>query len=84
MLNIAVYRQLSTNGVYYGTRLGKKVAWKTGFPFSVVRHPQYVGAVLTIWGFVTLVWGQAPPGLVTLAVYWTLLYVITALHEQFI
>jgi methylene-fatty-acyl-phospholipid synthase len=83
-LNVAVYRRLGDNGVYYGTKLGKKVAWKTGFPFSVIRHPQYVGAVLTIGGFVALVWGQAPNGVITLGAYWALLYCITALQEQFL
>lgn len=84
VLNIAVYRRLTNTGVYYGTKLGKKVAWKTGFPFNVVGHPQYVGAVFTIWGLATLVWGQSPPGTITLAVYWTLLYGIAALQEQFL
>jgi protein-S-isoprenylcysteine O-methyltransferase Ste14 len=36
-------------GVYYGTRLGATVPWVEGFPFNVVRHPQYVGAVLSLW-----------------------------------
>jgi hypothetical protein len=27
-------------GVYYGIKLGRKVPWATGFPFSVAPHPQ--------------------------------------------
>jgi methylene-fatty-acyl-phospholipid synthase len=25
--------------------------WCRAFPFSVLQHPQYVGTVLSIWGF---------------------------------
>lgn len=84
VLNIAVYQTLSTNGVYYGAKLGKKVAWKHGFPFNTVSHPQYLGAVLTIWGLTSLLWDVSPPGITTLAVYWSLLYAITAFWEQFL
>jgi methylene-fatty-acyl-phospholipid synthase len=27
------------------------VRWTQGFPFSLFKHPQYVGTVLSIWGF---------------------------------
>ncbi|KAK9903233.1 hypothetical protein WJX75_000389 [Coccomyxa subellipsoidea] len=84
VLNISVYNTLSTNGVYYGTKLGKKVAWQHGFPFNTVSHPQYLGAVLTVWGIASLLWDVSPPGLATLAGYWTLLYGITAFWEQFL
>lgn len=84
VLNISVYQTLSSNGVYYGTKFGKKVVWVRKFPFSVVSHPQYIGVVLTIWGVTSLLLNQSPPGLVTLAAYWTLLYAITAMWEQFL
>lgn len=61
-----------------------QVAWHEEFPFNVVSHPQYVGAVLTVAGFTALVYGQAPNGALTLAGYWTLLYIITAVKEQFL
>ena len=38
-------------GVFYGDRLGYALTWWTAFPFSLLSHPQYVGALLTIWGF---------------------------------
>ena len=79
-----MYQALGSNGVHYGVKFLKKVAWQRGFPFNVVRHPQYVGAVLTIWGCLALVWGQAPGGMLTLALYWTLLYAATALWEDFL
>jgi methylene-fatty-acyl-phospholipid synthase len=51
VFNFGVFYQLGSVGVFYGNRFGYDVAWNTAFPFSVLRHPQYVGAVLSIWGF---------------------------------
>jgi methylene-fatty-acyl-phospholipid synthase len=50
LLSAAVFRKLGNAGVFYGNRLGHELPWVTGFPFNVVRHPQYVGTVLSIWG----------------------------------
>jgi phosphatidyl-N-methylethanolamine N-methyltransferase len=50
-LNWSVFYRLRTVGVLYGDRLGHEVPWCRGFPFSLCSHPQYVGVVLTIWGF---------------------------------
>ena len=61
-----------------------QVAWHKEFPFNLVSHPQYVGAVLTIAGFSALVYGQAPQGAMTLAGYWASLYAVIALQEQFL
>jgi len=54
-LNYSVFRRLGRIGVFYGNRFGHEVPWCTDFPFSVLAHPQYVGAVLSIWGFFLLV-----------------------------
>jgi phosphatidyl-N-methylethanolamine N-methyltransferase len=51
ILNWSVFYRLGMIGVFYGDRLGYRVPWCHGFPFSMFLHPQYVGAVLTIWGF---------------------------------
>jgi len=51
LLNLGVFVQLGKIGVFYGNKLGYRVPWCRGFPFSVLRHPQYVGTVLSIWGF---------------------------------
>ena len=50
MLNAAVFVRLGVTGVFYGNRFGHAVHWRYGFPFSWIRHPQYVGTVATIWG----------------------------------
>lgn len=50
-LNVAVFHRLGHDGVFYGVRFGREVPWCREFPFSVLDHPQYVGTLLTIWGF---------------------------------
>lgn len=54
-LNAGVFRALGTAGVFYGNRFGRQIPWSRGFPFSLVAHPQYLGATLTIWGVFLLV-----------------------------
>lgn len=83
-LNVGIYRAIGKPGVYYGCRLGESVPWHDGFPFNVVRHPQYVGAVLTVWGMVSLVFRTTHPGLLGVATFWTTLYTITALIEDYL
>lgn len=53
-LNLSVFRALGKIGVFYGNRLGHHVPWQHRFPFTWFGHPQYVGTVLTIWGFFVL------------------------------
>ena len=50
-LNWSVFYRLGTVGVFYGDRLGHDVPRCRDFPFSLFTHPQYVGTVLSIWGF---------------------------------
>ena len=52
--------------------------------FDGLLSLQYVGSVLSIWGGVILAFHQSPPGLVALATYWSLLYLITGAVEQFL
>jgi phosphatidyl-N-methylethanolamine N-methyltransferase len=51
VLNFSVFYRLGETGVFYGNRFGYEVPWSTEFPFSLVKHPQYLGAVMSIWGF---------------------------------
>ena len=40
-LNVAIYRAIGNDGVYYGFKLGRTVPWCSGFPFNIgLRHPQ--------------------------------------------
>ena len=54
LLNLGVFWRLGRDGVFYGQRFGHKLPWVVGFPFSVTAHPQYLGVVLTVWGFFLL------------------------------
>jgi methylene-fatty-acyl-phospholipid synthase len=84
-LNVGIFSAIGHDGVYYGFKLGRKIPWVTGWPFDSVSHPQYVGSVLTIWGFVALVWSQYPSlELLTAAGFWTLVYAVTAVQEQYL
>ena len=49
VLNAGVFLQLGRRGVFYGNRFGHDIPFCTGFPFSIVRHPQYFGSVLVLW-----------------------------------
>jgi len=51
MLNVSVFHRLGKIGVFYGNKLGYKIPWSRKFPFSCLKHPQYIGALLSIWGF---------------------------------
>ena len=51
ILNAAVFQRLGMAGVFYGNRFGRPLPRVTVFPFSWFSHPQYVGALMTVWGF---------------------------------
>lgn len=81
LLNLAVFARLGRTGVFYGNRLGHHVPWCLGFPFSVVRHPQYVGTVLSIWGlFIAMRWPA--PDWAALPLLQTVYYLLGARAEQ--
>lgn len=80
-LNYTVFHRLGRVGVFYGSRFGHVVPWCTEFPFSVLRHPQYVGAVLSIWGLFLLL-GFPHDGWFVLPALETMYYAIGAYLEQ--
>ena len=80
-LNVSVFKALGRIGVFYGSRFGYYVPWRFTFPFSLVAHPQYVGALLTIWGFFVLTRYPAPDWPV-LPVLETLFYASIARVEE--
>jgi methylene-fatty-acyl-phospholipid synthase len=81
VLNVGVFARLGRTGVFYGNRLGHHVAWCQGFPFSVVRHPQYVGTALSIWGFFLAMRYPAPDWM-ALPLISTVYYVVSSHVEQ--
>jgi hypothetical protein len=74
-LNLSVFRSLGRTGVFYGSRFGHDVPWRVTFPFSWLDHPQYVGALLTIWGFFVLTRYPAPD--------WTALPLLETVYYAF-
>jgi methylene-fatty-acyl-phospholipid synthase len=80
-LNLSVFARLGRVGVFYGNRLGRHLPWCQGFPFSVVRHPQYVGTVLSIWGFFVIMRHPAADWM-ALPLLETLYYAVGAIVEQ--
>lgn len=54
VLSSAVFWRLGRVGVFYGHNFGHHVPYCRAFPFSLCEHPQYFGAVLSIWGLFLL------------------------------
>ena len=81
LLNVSVFWRLGKVGVFYGNRLGHEVPWVAGFPFSVVPHPQYLGTLVSIWGFFLIMRHPYPDWLV-LPLISTLYYLMAMRLEQ--
>lgn len=84
-LNVGVYKTIGRDGVYYGNKLGGKLGpWVTGFPFNVVPHPQYSGAVMSIWGVFLLTCMDPAHFLrgIVIMTAWTLFYAMSAFIES--
>lgn len=83
-LNLGTYRAIGLTGVYYGTRLGRHVPWVDGWPFKYIDHPQYCGSAMTVWGALALLHSAMPmPLSIGIAVYWTGLYIVSAILEHY-
>jgi hypothetical protein len=54
-LNLSVFYRLGKSGVFTAIDFGHQVPWCRGFPFSLFKHPQYAGMLLSIWGFFLVV-----------------------------
>jgi methylene-fatty-acyl-phospholipid synthase len=89
-LNIMVHHLLGTTGIYYGVELGfidpKKIVWVTGYPYSLISHPQYVGASMQLIGG-ALMWGfdaslNVRVDIFAAAVYMSALYLVTIQIEK--
>ena len=79
-LNASVFARLGRVGVFYGSELGHRVPWVEGFPFSVLKHPQYMGALALIWGFF-IIMRYPHPDWFYLPLLETALYLWGAHHE---
>lgn len=81
VLNAAVFWRLGREGVFYGTRFGRKIEWQTGFPFSILPHPQYLGALVSVWAFM-LIMRFPHPDWSVLPLLMTVYYVLGARVER--
>jgi methylene-fatty-acyl-phospholipid synthase len=81
VFNLGVFFRLGNKGVFYGNRFGFEIPWNDAFPFSLLKHPQYVGAVLSIWGFFIAMRCPRPDWLVLPALE-TVYYFLGAHFEQ--
>lgn len=81
LLNFSVMARLGRDGVFYGNRFGRKIEWRTGFPFSIVPHPQYLGALLSVWAFM-LIMRFPNPDWIALPLASTVLYAWGAWVER--
>ncbi len=80
-LNLGVFYRLGKRGVFYGNRFGHEMSWCRAFPFSICRHPQYVGTLLSIWGFFVITRFPHDDWLV-IPIIETVYYTFGALAEQ--
>jgi protein-S-isoprenylcysteine O-methyltransferase Ste14 len=76
------FRRLGRTAVFYGQQFGREVQWESGFPFSWTRHPQYVGAVATMWG-VMLIFRYPAPDWWWLPLLGTVYYAAGAQMERY-
>ncbi|EKX48747.1 hypothetical protein GUITHDRAFT_105376 [Guillardia theta CCMP2712] len=86
-LNVACYKALGLNGIYYGVKYGKKVPWSHEWPYGgkfSLRHPQYVASVMTVWCAMLLLSLDVHylNGAYVILGFWTACYVATALSED--
>eukprot|EP00960_Hanusia_phi_P009881 288153-Hanusia_phi.AAC.1 len=86
-LNIACYKALGLEGIYYGVRYGKKVPWSYAWPYGgkfSLRHPQYVASVMTVWGTMAFLCLDVHylNGAYTILAFWILCYLGTAMSED--
>ena len=81
MLNIGVFYRLGTVGIFYGNRFGHELPWCDEFPFSLLNHPQYTGALISIWGFFIATCYPRPDWFL-LPLLETVYYCLGALLEQ--
>lgn len=80
-LSTIVFYRLGPIGAFYGAEFGYAVKRVRAFPFSIFRHPQYVGAAMTIWGIFLLL--RFPePDWVVLPVLESVYYAIGARLEH--
>lgn len=71
-------------GLYYGARLNRgQLVEPSAWPFSLLPHPEYIGALLLVWSPVLMLAQQLPASSVFLALFWTLLFILGCFMEDY-
>ena len=60
VLNGMVWYRIGKEGVCYGCKFERNIPWCDKFPYSHFNHPQYLGAILTVWGMFAMTWNDYP------------------------
>jgi len=57
LLNLSVYYKLGNKGVYYGKELGTvNLPMIKSFPYNIIpHHPQYIGTLMSLLSYMTMV-----------------------------
>lgn len=80
-LNLCVWDRLGVEGVCYGVKFGCHVPFCTKFPYNTFNHPQYLGAVLTVWGMFLFLSAAQPTDWFTVPLIETTLYYVSTKLE---
>jgi methylene-fatty-acyl-phospholipid synthase len=81
-LNLPAMIRLGRVGTFYGVRFGRTVPRCDRFPYSVISHPQYIGAGMTVWGILLASRFPAPDWWILPAIQ-TTYYVIGSIQERY-
>ena len=81
IFNFSVFYKLGKIGVFYGNKFGYDVPRTNAFPFSLLKHPQYIGTLMSIWGFF-IVMRYPYDDWAVLPILQTLYYILGVYFEQ--
>ena len=81
ILNFGVFYKLGKIGVFYGNKFGYDVPRTNDFPFNLLNHPQYIGTLMSIWGFF-IVMRYPFDDWVVLPILQTVYYILGVYFEQ--
>uniref|UniRef100_A0A7S3LI74 phosphatidyl-N-methylethanolamine N-methyltransferase n=1 Tax=Aplanochytrium stocchinoi TaxID=215587 RepID=A0A7S3LI74_9STRA len=82
LLNFMVWYRIGIDGVCYGCKFGRSIPWCTQFPYSHFNHPQYLGAILTVWGMFIFCWQDCPYDWYAIPVIETSLYICSMYYWE--
>jgi methylene-fatty-acyl-phospholipid synthase len=81
-LNLPAMIRLGRVGTFYGVRFGRFVPRCDRFPYSIISHPQYIGAGMTVWGILLASRFPASDWWILPAIQ-TTYYVIGSIQERY-